>query len=146
ALYDSLRRGPSADPEDDKGLAFAEYWSGHSGLAVEPLERYLTKRPDDIEARDLEDRLARERSAGFTAGFGRADDSDELRVETRSLDIRLPLAHEAALLPSWRRLWLKDPGGSLSPTIYDLGYERVWGKHDLWIAHLTGGLYARDSH
>ncbi len=142
-LYDSLRASRSSDPEADKGLAFAQYWSGHAGRAQTALDRFVARRPNDPEAHELADKLARERSAGFTAGYGRADDSDELRVEQRTLDVRLPLPGEAALLLSARKTSLRDPGGTFDPMQYGAGFERTWGE--LWIARGALSYYKRDS-
>ena len=142
AIYDSLRAVPQADPEAEKGLAFAHYWSGHPARAQQALDRYLALKPTDLEALDLADKIARERKAGFTARYGRADDTDELRVESRTLDVRLPLPGETSLLLSWRRLGVHDPGGSFDPFVVGAGLERTWG--DLWIARGHVDYYKRN--
>ena len=137
AIYDSLIASGQSDPELDKGLAFALYGAGRPAAAHVALERYRLRVPQDPEAIELSDRIARERTAGFTAGYARADDSDLLRVESRTVDVRLPLAGEASLLLNWRRDSMRDPAGTYDPHQYGAGLERTWGN--LWTAR--GYLY-----
>ena len=137
ASYDSLRTAGQTDPELDKGLAFALYGSGRPAAAKVALERYRMRVPQDPEAEELADRIALERSAGFALGYARTDDSDLLRVESRTVDVRLPLPGEAALLLNWRRDSMRDPLGTFDPYQFGAGLERTWGN--LWTAR--GYLY-----
>ena len=137
AIYDSLLASGQTDPEIDKGLAFALYGAGRPAAAYVALERYRLRVRLDSEANELADRIARERTAGFTAGYARADDSDLLRVESRTIDVRVPLAGEASLLLNWRRDSMHDPAGTVDPYQVGAGLERTWGN--LWTAR--GYLY-----
>ena len=137
AIYDSLLASGQTDPELDKGLAFALYGAGRPAAAHTALERYRLRVRLDSEANELAERIARERTAGFTAGYARADDSDLLRVVSRTLDVRLPLAGESSLLLNWRRDSMRDPVGTVDPYQVGAGLERTWGN--LWTAR--GYLY-----
>ena len=75
--------------------------------------RYRVQRPDDREARELRERIARERRATLEVGYGRSDDSDGLDVTTPSFELRFPLALRTTGMLGWRNDLTRDAGGTL---------------------------------
>lgn len=123
---DSLASRPDADPEAGKALAFARYWDDDPDGAMRALDGYLGREPGDREGRDLALRIARERRPQVTVGFGRADDSDELRILSGTVDLSWPLWTGATGLAGWRRDRLEDPGGTRDPRRYSGGLRQRW--------------------
>src|SRR5213078_1249453 len=89
-------------------------------------EAYLTRVPDDAEALDLEQRLRRERSPSLTLGHTRTDDSDEQRVGSTAMELRLPLGGRTMAAAGWQRDNTRDPFGTRDPLRIGGSLETVW--------------------
>ena len=150
---EQLANSPDADRETAKTLAFARYWDDDPDGALTALDRYRVLAPDDREARQLRERIARERRATLEIGFGRADDSDGLNVTAPSMDLHWPLAMRTTGMLGWHHDLVEDGAGKTNLTRFSAGlrhrldaawsvYGRVSGDH--WKSGLgtrTGGEF-----
>ena len=122
-----------ADPEVLKTLAFARYWSGDPKAARLALDAYLTQRPQDREALDLDRRLRVEARPSLALGYGRSDDTDALRIGTTTLQLRLPLGASNITTLGMQRDNVRDPGGTRDPLQFGGGLETIWSAE--WVTH-----------
>ena len=134
-----LASSPDADPEVLKTLAFAHYWSGDPELGLKALTLYRAKRPDDREGHELEQRIRRESSANLTLGYGRADDTDGLRVGTTNMDLELPLGLRNTATLGWQRNNVSDPKGTQDPLQWRAGLETIWSAQ--WVTHANVSVF-----
>ena len=128
-LYEQLSsEQTTADPDVQKGLAYAYYWSGQGEQAREPLGRFLTQKPDDGEGQRLAALLVREQTPSLTVGYERSDDTDDLRIRSTSVDYRHPFNGSRAFLARWRTDEARDPFGSRNPWRIGAGLEKQWSE------------------
>ena len=126
ARLESLAAEPRADPEALKALAFARYWSGDPERARRTLEDYLAIAPADHEALDLRRRIEGERRPSLTGDYTRSRDSDRLRVETTSMELRLPLLRRSTLEAGGQRDDVRDDGGRFRAVRLRAGVVTGW--------------------
>lgn len=138
--FEKLADSPDADAETAKSLAFARYWDDDPDGALTALDRYRVQRPDDREARELRERIARERRATLEVGYGRSDDSDGLDVTTPSFELRFPLALRTTGMVGWRNDFTRDAGGKSDVMRLSAGI-----RHRLDAAWSVYGRYSGDS-
>lgn len=143
ATLQPLTSAPDADPEALKTLAFAHYWSGDPELGLQTLAAYRAKQPDDREGGELEQRIHRETSASLTLGYGRADDTDGLRVGTTNMELGLPLGTRNNASLGWQRDNVSDPLGTQDPLQWRAGLQTIWSAQ--WVTHANVSVFQFES-
>ncbi len=136
---EKLSGSPDADRDTQKTLAFARYWDDDPDGALTALDRYRVLAPDDREARELRERIARERRATIEIGYGRADDSDGLDVTSPSIELRFPLAVRTTGTLGWSESMVRDAGGQTNVMRFSAGV-----RHRLDAAWSVYGRIAGD--
>lgn len=131
-LFEDLIEEGHEDPEVLKGLVYAYYWDDRPEAARTALDRFTALRPQDPRAREISALLRFEEAPTLTGGFEASDDSDDMRIETLTLEYRLPLPGRAAFMLLVRDDRVRDPGGSEDPFRVGAGVEIRW--HDRWKA------------
>lgn len=117
-----------ADAETWKTLAYARYWDDDPKGALEALAAHHALEPDDREAQDLGNRIARDRSPSFVLGHGRSHDSDELVVASPSLELAWPLATNTTFMAGWRQDFAKDAVGKNDAMRLSAGLRQRWNR------------------
>jgi tetratricopeptide (TPR) repeat protein len=128
--------GPDADPDAGKALAFARWWDDDPDGARRTLDDYLRRFPNDAEARELSERIAREQRPSLRFEGGRANDSDGLDVRTTAMELRFPLGAGTDGSLSWRRDNLRDAGGTQDPLRYGASLRHRFSRE--WSAYAEG--------
>jgi tetratricopeptide (TPR) repeat protein len=108
------------------GLAYAQYWSGRSDLAVDPMKRSLALDPQDRTAGELSTRLRWEEGPWVSADYNSFDDSDELQVGTVRLEFHQPLSPRDVVTASWKRQETNGPPRDFDMAGIGAGYSRLW--------------------
>lgn len=130
---EAIARDPAADAEALKALAFARYWDADPAGARTTLDDYLRRVPGDVEALGLSRRLEHESAPSLRFEYGRADDSDELRIVNSSVELSWPVAPATTALFRWRRDQLSDAGGRFNLLRLTAGMRRFLGP--AWAVH-----------
>ena len=121
-----LAAQPDADTDVLRTMAWAHYWSGNAPAAQLSVEALLAHAPDDADAMALRHRIDRELSPGLTLGYGRADDSDALRVGSTTMELAWPVLARNVITAGWQRSNVRDAFGTRDPLRVGGGLRTWW--------------------
>jgi tetratricopeptide (TPR) repeat protein len=126
-----------------KALAFARYWDEDPDGAQAALARHRALAPDDREAVELSQRIARESRSSLELGHGRSSDSDGLNVSSPSLELSFPLAPRTGASLAWSHVIAEDGGGTSRATVWSAGVRTRWSP--VWTTAARGAVTSWDS-